>query len=300
MKKANILFIALLSMTFYANADAPDRMHYQGTLYDAQGSAINQAGAALSFSIFAVAESGSAIWGPRTFTGVSLVDGRFNVALGGQDENSPSRNLAQQLNGGTAYIEITVGEGVSAQLILPRQKLESVPYAMNSINAVNGVPVGSIMAYWGDVAPNGWLLCDGRALLDSSLSDPIYNELKTHVTAQGLSSIPDMRGRVAIGKETMRSTANRVTSANIILGTVGGSDAHALSISEMPSHNHGGVTGSVSNKVSFPNSGTPAGSFSGNVAFSNEPHSHSIPSQGGNSPHNNMQPYIGISYIIKY
>jgi microcystin-dependent protein len=37
-------------------------------------------------------------------------------------------------------------------------------YATNALNAVNGVPTGSIMPYVGTDAPEGWVLCNGQSL----------------------------------------------------------------------------------------------------------------------------------------
>ncbi len=55
------------------------------------------------------------------------------------------------------------------------------------------VPVGTIVAFWGTSAPDGWLLCDGRAIPDGSKlkTDP-FNMLST----------PDLRGMFLRGINT--------------------------------------------------------------------------------------------------
>ncbi len=56
------------------------------------------------------------------------------------------------------------------------------------------VPVGSIVAYWGDDAPAGWVLCDGRSLDDDSKFD-VLRKLVGNNT-------PDLRGQFLRGLDT--------------------------------------------------------------------------------------------------
>ena len=48
-----------------------------------------------------------------------------------------------------------------------------------------GVPIGTIVDYYGTTAPNGWLICDGRAVPDS------MPDLKALIG----NNTPDLRGR---------------------------------------------------------------------------------------------------------
>ena len=76
------------------------------------------------------------------------------------------------------------------------------------------VPVGTINAYAGDTAPNGWLLCNGTSTTG-------YTALATLVGA----TTPDMRGRFPIGDNATLT----------LLGTGG---SLTISTSNMPSHSH--------------------------------------------------------------
>lgn len=50
------------------------------------------------------------------------------------------------------------------------------------INA--GIPIGTIVAYYGNTAPSGWLICDGRSCSGTELSRVL-----------GINNVPDLRGR---------------------------------------------------------------------------------------------------------
>lgn len=58
----------------------------------------------------------------------------------------------------SAYLKVVQGS-----VVFSNEKLQAVPYA---IFAQNGVPTGSIMPFIGTIAPNGWLLCDGKSFTD--------------------------------------------------------------------------------------------------------------------------------------
>ena len=98
---------------------------------------------------------------------------------------------------------------------------------------------------------------------------------------------------------------------NIVLGQVGGEISHTLINTEMPQHSHnfavnnGNATDSVgTNKLAIASPGVMSGrTFAPSLGFNaqapNTPiNPSSITPTGGSQPHNNMQPYIGLSYII--
>lgn len=149
------------------------------------------------------------------------------------------------------------------------------------------LPIGAILPFSGDIIPNGWLLCDG-----SSFSVTSYPELFDVIgITYGYDDdrnpkLPDLRGRVAVGKKDATSADDTEFSS---LGKTGGEKTHTLTIDEMPSHKHG----FQANNDFHAQSGTDAWIFKGgrNDGF--------ILETGGSQPHNNLQPYIVTNYIIK-
>lgn len=117
----------------------------------------------------------------------------------------------------------------------------------------------------------------------------------------------DMRLRGPFGLDDMgAAAAGRSTGATFTVGnattqaSVGGEAAHTLSVSEMPSHDHGGATG---NPTTHPNLGLTGTSQVQSVAnpghldvqppFITLPdHVHTITAQGGGGAHNSMPPFM--------
>lgn len=56
-------------------------------------------------------------------------------------------------------------------------------YSLKAV-AEAGIPIGTIVAYYGTNPPSGWLICDGRSCTGTELSKSL-----------GISNVPDLRGR---------------------------------------------------------------------------------------------------------
>jgi microcystin-dependent protein len=163
--------------------------------------------------------------------------------------------------------------------------------------------IGEIRMFGGNFAPRGWALCDGQ-LLPISQYTALFSLLGTTYGGDGRTTfaLPDLRGRVPI------HAGHGPGLSDYRLGQTGGQETVTLTTQQIPAHSH---TASVSqaadssvgtsdkpenmlparNAASTPQYGTTA-----NVNMSGA--SVSVGNTGGNLPHENMQPYVTVNYII--
>jgi microcystin-dependent protein len=146
------------------------------------------------------------------------------------------------------------------------------------------IPAMSVIAYNGDAAPTGWQICDGKPLKHTN-GDPV-------LTADGNSFIntPNLKGRTIIGVNPSIDATNGISVRR--LSETGGAEQHILSLQEMPSHNHNMYD------WTYTNGNTLGGGLrAGGGGINNGLSTNAL--QGENKPHNNMQPYYVLNYIIK-
>lgn len=204
------------------------------------------------------------------------------VHVSGND--TTARALAQKLvaGGGIVLTEINDGSDEALEIALE--------------GPASNIPVGAINAYAGSVAPAGWLLCDGTAISRISYASLFAAIGTAYGAGDGSTSfnLPDLRGRVAAGKDDMGGVAaGRLTAGSAAgldgstLGAAGGNQQHQLTIAEMPAHAHGTAGGSLW----AVGAGTQWSTVPSETAQST--------SRGGDQPHNNVQPTLILNYIIK-
>ena len=156
--------------------------------------------------------------------------------------------------------------------------------------------IGQITLFAGNFAPAGWALCDGTLLPISNFS-ALFSILGTTYGGDGQTNfgLPDLRSRVPI------HVGNSVPSGlpAVDLGEKGGSSTAQLGVANLPAHSHG-LRGLEEGANSFDAEGNSLAQ--GLVYNSGSPdvtlNSGSIESTGSGTPFNNMQPYLGINFII--
>lgn len=184
-----------------------------------------------------------------------------------------------------------------------------------------GAPTGTIYDFAGTTAPTGHLMCYGQAI-DRTTYAALFGVIgTTYGVGDGSTTfnLPDCRGRVSAGKDNMGGTsANRLTAYDAprgidgdILGQVGGAETHQLTTYELASHAHGvydpGHSHGMPNYYNTPGNiannraSLAAGSAisNGNTPVYGSGTGIGIYAEGGNGPHNNIQPTIIFNKIIK-
>lgn len=115
-------------------AQVPQLVSYQGLLTDSAGTPVNGP-VSMVFSIYADSSGGNAIWS-ESHSSVFLLEGRFNVLLGGI--NSLDDSVFNESN---RYLGISVNGEPEMQ---PRTRISSAPYA-NRANSIRSSYGGSVL-----------------------------------------------------------------------------------------------------------------------------------------------------------
>ena len=164
-------------------------------------------------------------------------------------------------------------------------------------------PSGVISAFAGSSAPSGWQMCNGQELSQttySALFAVVGTTYNTGGETSGNFRVPDLRGRVVAGLDSMGSTTSQDRLTGLsggvdgdTLGATGGDEKHILTEAQMPSHNHvvtlrGGGDGNLSGIGQVNSASDWSTTLTTNTSTT-----------GSDSSHNNVQPTIILNYIIK-
>jgi microcystin-dependent protein len=156
-------------------------------------------------------------------------------------------------------------------------------------NPTGNVPVGTILTYAGATPPTSYMFAEGASLLKSEYP-PLFAVIGTQYGSADATrfNAPNLKGRTVVGMDAAQAEFTT-------LGQTGGSKTHTLTIPEMPSHTHLPQM----DITSYPGGNGGAIHF-GDSAPSHPNYTGLIGSTGGNLPHNNLQPYAAMRFIIKF
>ena len=156
--------------------------------------------------------------------------------------------------------------------------------------------LGQIMIVPYNFAPTGWQFCDGQ-ILSIAQNTALFSLLGTTFGGDGRTTfaLPDLRGRAPIG------TGQGPGLQLYDLGQTGGVEEVTLTLSQIPSHTHVPM-----GAAAVANTGSPAGAFwamprallYSSVAPSAAMSTEALGSTGGGHPHDNLKPYLVMTYII--
>ena len=157
--------------------------------------------------------------------------------------------------------------------------------------------LGQIEMFAFNFAPRGWAKCDGQ-ILPINQNQSLYSLLGTTYGGDGRTSfgLPDLRGRAPMHEGSPPGGASRS------LGQKGGSETVALTTAEMPAHTHAAMASSSAGDNPNPEGRVLAGTAPGEVY--RDPvnladlRSGTIANAGTGQVHENMQPYLAITFCI--
>ena len=207
-------------------------------------------------------------------------DGSYEVLLDGDVQTSRCAQYGTALVG-DRVLAVTKKDGRNDLIGRLGGEIGGGGTVVTKVDDVSNYIAGRVFAHAGTNDPAGALLCDGRAVSRREYWELFDAIGTTYGTGDGSSTfnLPNIESRTIIGE-----------SDSYALGATGGEETHKLTKNEMPKHAHylhqhdnsGTLTawvGAVENRK---------------VSKSME----NIYNEGGDQPHNNMQPYIVMRYFI--
>jgi microcystin-dependent protein len=155
--------------------------------------------------------------------------------------------------------------------------------------------VGEIRLFAGNFAPAGWMFCDGQ-LLPISENETLFQLIGTTYGGDGESTfaLPNLQSRIPIH---MGSGGGGTYQ----LAETGGAESVTLTTQQMPQHTHAFIVSGDSGSASNANNAMPATGvtiYRPDTPAINPLNAGAITPQGGSQPHDNMQPFLCINYII--
>lgn len=194
---------------------------------------------------------------------------------------------------------------------------------------LNTEPPGIIKMDAGATPPTGHAACKGAVVSRSGVYAALFARIGTQYNTGGELStefrLPNFNGRVAIGVDAGDPSFND-------LGESGGAKTHAITVAEMPSHDHGGNTGDDTpdhahdssadgghqhqtylGDTAYTQSGgsltksysatpgdatTGAGGHDHSIGGASARHHHAVGAQGGGTAMSLVQPYLAVNFII--
>jgi hypothetical protein len=143
-------------------AQAPEMFRYQGRLVD--GTNLVNATLPMSFKLYDTLSGGNKLY--EDSSSVLVVDGLYSTTIG---DNTVFGSLTNAMTNAAVYLELTV----SGATLSPRERLVSVPYALNA--GGNTTPAGTIVL--SDTYPNPELESQGYSLVYDNLETDDWREI---------------------------------------------------------------------------------------------------------------------------
>jgi microcystin-dependent protein len=152
--------------------------------------------------------------------------------------------------------------------------------------------IGEIRMFGGSFAPAGWMFCAGQTLPIAEY-ETLFQLIGTTYGGDGQENfqLPDLQGRLPMHQGTTHGLAEKA-----------GTETVTLTTQQIPNHTHPLVASTAAGSQNSPANNVLAGSPTIDMYRETSPGVPLVPSAvgpaGGSQPHNNLQPYLTISFII--
>ncbi|KGR83742.1 phage tail protein [Lysinibacillus odysseyi] len=162
--------------------------------------------------------------------------------------------------------------------------------------------VGEIRMFAGNYAPEGWAFCDGQ-VLKIEQNELLYALIGVTYGGDGQTTfaLPDFCGRAVL-----HQGVNPLTETSFNMGSTGGVESVSLTLDQLPAHTHTLNAYSLAGNSELPANAVWA--KTNQAQYAEVPtinpekfgkmNSKSVSQVGGVQVHENMMPYLTISYII--
>ncbi|MDI6756685.1 MAG: tail fiber protein [Endomicrobiia bacterium] len=335
-----LLFAGLTLFVSPAFAEVPNEINYQGRLRE-YGQPIT-ANRTMNFKIYAIETGGVPVWSSGDVV-VAVTTGTFSYAMqpSGVDwrwkdfwlETTVSGKILsprEKIAAGVYALHSRTAEGItktSGTVTVTIGNMTELAVTTFTVSAENNrivnvstptayddgatkgyveswLPVGTILMWGGTQAsiPGGWLLCDGSAISRTTYARLFAAISTVHGVGDGVTTfqLPNLRDRFIVG-----------AGSSYTVGNTGGANTVTLSLSEIPSHNHTGTTGTdgahthsyeratITTVKDGSGVWTVYNTWVTGTTSNAGSHGHTINAQGSGGAHENRPPYFALCYIIK-
>jgi microcystin-dependent protein len=155
--------------------------------------------------------------------------------------------------------------------------------------------VGEVRLVGFNFAPVGWAICNG-AQQSIAENSTLFNLIGTTYGGNGQTTfnLPDLRGRIPI-----HQGSNGVST--YVIGATGGVETVTITLNQFPAHSHlllGSGTAASSN---IPTNNTLGSGVSAYITAAPASAMNNAMigfSGGGSQPHNNLQPFLVLNWVI--
>lgn len=152
--------------------------------------------------------------------------------------------------------------------------------------------IGEVRLFGGNFAPSGWAFCNGQ-LMPISENDALFALIGTTYGGDGETTfaLPDLRSRVPIH-----------IGSGFVIGQTGGVETVTLTTAQVAAHSHAVFASTAGGTSTNAATNVPGASPTIDLYFEDvataSMNASAVTARGGSQPHENLQPYLCVSYII--